>query len=992
MLTSRFESDVVPPWSELRILALKAKERNPMTRVLALIGLCLALAMPAGAQVQSGTIAGVVADEQGAALPGAVLTLTSVDRTATFTTESDGRFRFLNLPPGTYSLTIELQGFSKLVRDGLVVSVGTNVDLPITLKVATVAETVTVTGETPTIDTKATGTSTNFTQAELDNIPTSRDPWALLRTVPGVVVDRVNIAGNETGQQSNFQSKATRPQDAVWTMDGVVVTDMAAIGSSPTYFNYDNFEEVRVSTAGQDLKQPTGGVGLNLVIKRGTNQFRGNARGYFTHDSLEGSNVPDELKSAGVTPETADHNRQISDYTLDAGGPIVRERAWFYGSWANQDIRLVRRSGNLIDRTVLKTFDAKGNWQMTSKDMFSVLWFLGAKEKYGRSPGITGINDAETATWNQGGAYIPDRPRGLLKFEDNHTFNSSLFVTGKYAYYNTGFGLVPKGGLDMNGSQSQVLGRSFGSYQQSLNLRPQHTVDVDANYFKAAIGAEHELKFGGGFRRVDSTIGTIWPGDMVYGFEDSPTNRYVRIYREALGTDRIEYLHFYGGDTISKGRLTIDAGVRYDRQWGRSLPSQTRGNPSFPNIMPGVVFDGYDAPFTWNDFSPRAGLTFALDDARKTLLRATFSRAAGQLEATIVGYSNLSGNAGYIEYPWVDSNGDHLAQPGEVQIDRPFISFGNGFDPSNPSSVQSVDIVDPKLRAPHTTSVVVGIDRELVPNLAASVNYSYTRTTDVNGNFTFNYTPWIGVTAADYRNGPRLTGTLPDGIPYDVQTHIANESVIEANGFGTMLTNHPGYYSYYNGVEFALTKRLSNRWMARVGASWNSARECYDVAADELGNPTPVDTATLAHCGPFTVRSGGSGSGDIFIHANWQVNANALYVLPHGINVAANLFARQGYPYPVYRTVSLGYEGSRRVLLSPKLDTIRLDDLWDLDLRGSKTLNFGTRSIELIADLFNVFNANTELVRNRNAGSTVFQSLTQNLSPRILRFGVRVAF
>ena len=138
------------------------------------------------------------------------------------------------------------------------------------MKVATVQETITVTGESPIVDRKAMGTATNFTQAELDKIPTSRDPWALLRTVPGVMVDRVNIAGNETGQQSQFQSKGTRPADAVWTLDGVVVTDMAAIGSSPAYFNYDNFEEIQISTAGQDIKQPTGGVGMNFVVKRGT--------------------------------------------------------------------------------------------------------------------------------------------------------------------------------------------------------------------------------------------------------------------------------------------------------------------------------------------------------------------------------------------------------------------------------------------------------------------------------------------------------------------------------------------------------------------------------------------------------------------------------------------------------------------------------------------------------------------------------------------------
>ena len=963
-----------------------------MRKVISLIALCLALSMPVLAQVQSGTIAGVVHDEQGGVLPGVTISLTSADRTANFVTEADGRFRFLNLPPGTYKLTMTLSGFTTLVREDVVISVGTNVDLPMTMKVASVAETVTVTGDSPIVDTKAMGTSTNFTQSELERIPTSRDPWALLRTVPGVMVDRVNIAGNETGQQSNFQSKGTRPQDAVWTMDGVVITDMAAIGASPTYFNYDNFEEVQVSTSGQDLKQPTGGVGLNFVVRRGTNQFRGNARGYFTDDGLEAENVPDELKSTGTTAETADHNKQISDYTIDFGGPIAREKAWFYGSWANQDIRLVRRAGNLIDRTVLKTFNAKGNWQATSKDMVNVLWFLGAKEKYGRSPGRSGINDVVSSTWDQGGAYVPNRPHGLLKFEENHVFSSSLFLGGKYAYYNTGFGLVPKGGLDQNSGESQVLGTSFGSYQQNLNIRPQHTANVDGNYFANAFGAGHEVKFGGGFRRVDATIGTVWPGDMIRAFENSATDKRARVYREGLGTDRVEFFNVYAGDTITRGRMTLDVGARFDRQWGKALPSSTRANPAFPNIMPGIVFTGYDTPFTWNDISPRVGVTFALDEARKTIARASFSRYAGQLETSIVGYSNLSGNVGFIDYPWVDANGDHLAQPAEVQITRPFITFGGGFDPSNPTSVESVDIVDPKLKAPHTTSFVLGIERELVPNLALSVNYSYTRTTDTNGNFTFNYTPWLGVTLADYRNGPLLTGQLPDGTPYNVQTHIADEDVIEENGFGTVLTNHPGYHSYYHGLEVSMTKRLSNRWMARIGAAWNSPKECYTVGVDELGNPTPTDTTPLANCGPFTVRSGGSGAGDIFIHAAWQVNANALYVLPHDINLAGNLFGRQGYPFPVYANAALGFEGSRRVLVSPALDTFRLDSLWDLDLRVSKTIHFGARSVEVIADCFNVLNANTELVRNRNAESAQFQTLTQNLSPRILRFGERVGF
>ena len=126
------------------------------------------------------------------------------------------------------------------------------------------------------------GTATNFTQDELSRVPNSRDPWALLRTVPGVTLDRVNIAGNETGQQSSFVSKGGRQGDAVWTMDGVPITDMATAGASPTYFDYDAFDEIQISTGGNDIKQATGGVGLNFVVKRGTNQLRGTARGYFT--------------------------------------------------------------------------------------------------------------------------------------------------------------------------------------------------------------------------------------------------------------------------------------------------------------------------------------------------------------------------------------------------------------------------------------------------------------------------------------------------------------------------------------------------------------------------------------------------------------------------------------------------------------------------------------------------------------------------------------
>src|SRR5205823_1368281 len=272
------------------------------------------------------------------------------------------------------------------------------------------------------------------------------DPFALVRGVPGVLLDRVTVGGTATGQAQTVVSKGTRPQDTVWTLDGIVITDMAAAGLPPTYFNFDNFEEIHVSTAGQDIKQQTGGVGINLITRRGTNQFHGTARGYYADHNLEASNVPDELKlgATPVTAQTADHNQQLSDYGADIGGPILVDRAWFYGSYSSQDIRLARRAGALIDRTQLKDPEIKLNWQANRKDM--------------------------------------------------------------------------------QAGRSLTTGRSYGSFSESINRRPQQTANVDVHTFAQAFGAMHDVEFGSGFRTTDSQTLSAWPGNGILAIENTPTD------------------------------------------------------------------------------------------------------------------------------------------------------------------------------------------------------------------------------------------------------------------------------------------------------------------------------------------------------------------------------------------------------------------------------------------------------------------------------------
>ncbi|HZT77464.1 MAG TPA: TonB-dependent receptor [Vicinamibacterales bacterium] len=966
-------------------------------RKLGFIALFLLLtATLAGAQTQDGSITGSVRDEQGAAVPGSDVTLQGPDATFQFVTDQGGAFRFLHLQPGTYRLVAALTGFQNVARD-VVVDTGRNVDLSLTLRIAGIANTVTVVAPAPMLDLKATGTATTVGANELEKIPTSRDVFSLVRTAPGVLLDRVNVGGNETGQAPTVVSKGTRPQDTVWTLDGIVITDMAAAGQTPTYFNYDNFDEVSVSTSGQDIRQQTGGVGINLITRRGTNAFHVNAHDYFSNDSLEASNVPAELQtgSTPVTAATADHTNQISDYGFDAGGPIATDRAWFYGSYSSQDIRLYRRSLSAVDRTQLRDPEIKLNWQADRKDMISFLFFNGSKIKDNRSPGTAGIVfDAPTATFHQDNAYTDFPLHGLWRVSNDHVVNGNLFVSANYAYYNTGNALTPEGGMDLNAGRSLVTGRSYGSTSETISTRPQQTVNADAHAFLTLGGATHDIQFGSGFRRVDAWALTEWPGNGMLALENSPTDLRVQVYRQGNGGNRADYFNAYAGDTISKGPATINVGVRFDHQGGEALPSTIASSKAFPQLVPGVQFPGYDSPFTWNTFSPRAGLTYALDESRRTVARVTYSRFAGQLSPTTIGYMNPASTAGFATYRWTDTNGDHLAETDEVKLDQ-VLTPGGGFNSSNPTQITSANQIDPNLKAPRTSSVVAGVDRELRANLALQLNYSYTRTTDLFGNLAANITPRTGVTLADYTPGPTLTGTLPDGAAYSVPTYIANSAKVIAGGLGFLTTTVPGYSTDYHGVEVVLIKRMSDRWMGHLAFGYNNAREHFSTPAgmyDTNGNPTRTVNEPLVDGGQFAPSSSASsGSGTVYTNAKWQFNGSAMYVAPYQIEIAGNVFARQGYPFPLFRSQTLGGE-SLNVMVTPTIDYFRYDNVWNTDVRAARDFKVQQLSLRLMADVFNLFNANTVFVRSNNILSTTFNQIVQNQSPRILRLGVSVRF
>jgi hypothetical protein len=983
------------------------------TLVLAL-GLML-LAPGVWAQTASGSIYGTVTDESGAVLPGANVTISGATMGArSTTTGSQGDFRFLNLFPGLYKVQVALTGFTTVNRE-VRAQTGTNVDLVFNLKVATVEETVTVTAETPIVDTKKTGTQTNIGTDELYKVPQARDPWAVLRTVPGVIVDRVNVAGNESGQQAGFVAKGSNDDDTQWSIDGVVVTDMAAIGASPTYFDYDAFEEIQYSTGGNDVKLATGGIALNFVTKRGTNSFHGGGRYFLTHDDFQSSNLPDELESHTLpngSPDNrlrrpgpdgflntsddffadkADHIRQISDYGADLGGPIVKDKLWFYGTYGVQDIRITRLIGT-PDKTLLKSYNVKLNWQASQSDNVSAFWFWGRKVKEGRGVG-SGLNEQDSLLWNQDDQRRDGTPPGLYKLEWNHIFSPNFFLNAKGGYYGTGFGLVPRGDpgepvlLDWGG------GVGSGPWIDYRTLRPQTVANVDGNYFKTAMGGNHEFKFGFGYRHVEVDSNSIYGGDArIVGNDFGGGVAYAQVFRDRVAKYESNYTSVYLSDTFTKDRLTLNLGLRYDHQTSNNVPSSADANPFIPDQLPALDFDGSGIGAQWDNISPRLGLTYALNESRKTVVRASYSKYASQISTGDGTYDNPIGSASYLAYFWNDSNGDRAVQTSEILLDQGVQYYG-AIDPANPTATTSPNRIDEDYKAPTDHEFVAGIDQELAPNLAISAAYTWRKSNDIswqprNDTLTSDYAQLAPVTR------DTVLGSFT-GIPFG-RTKLVP---------GRIITNRPDRTYDFQGVEASIIKRLSNKWMGRVAVSWNDWTENFDGGvAGNAGVQSPtrtqavtfgggVNSGPLVDGGQVAVLSGGSGKGNvIYSSVKWQLTANALVQLGWDMELAGALFARQGNPRPTYITVSIPADGSTNVMAEALVDDRRYADIWNVDFRLAKNIKIGGATAVLSAELFNAFNSGTEIQRTRNAASSVFNRLDEILSPRVARFGLRFQF
>jgi hypothetical protein len=970
---------------------------------IALAAVGLSATLLAQGATQTGSLYGRVTDETGGVLPGVTVTLSGIGAPRTTTTGSQGDFRFINLSPGSYTLKSELSGFSTVERTNVAVTLGNNTEVVLPMKLASVSATITVTSESPLLDTRRQAEGSTFNQKQLESIPSGRDPWVVIQQAPGVQIDRLNIGGNQSGQQSAYIGKGADAGQNVFNVDGVTITDMAAVGSSPTYYDFDAFQEMQVSTGGSDPSISTPGVTLNMVTKRGTNDVHGSGRYFATPGQMQAHNIPQEAKDQGLTNETVDRistagtGAGIQDYGVEAGGPLWQDHAWLWGSYGRKEIPLVKLGG-ANDNTYLIDYAAKLNVQPIESNSATGFYLRGDKLKFGRSAGRT--RPAETSVDQSG-------PTTIWKADDSQVFGPSLVANGYYSYISGGFGLIPEGGTGVDAYQDPGL-IWHRSYQVYNTERPVHQAGFNSSYFFNTGSLGHELKVGFGWRNAQVKSTTTWPGNETVGYEqvlfaNDPGGFVATADVTRAGVPSYAYTYYNGfiSDTITANALTINIGVRYDHQFGENRASNVGANPTFPNLVPALNYPGISSEFTWEDWQPRIGLTYALGAEKKTVLRASYARFADQLGGSVLTWDNPLGAIQGTRFRWNDMNHNHNVDVGE--LGQPVRQLG-GFNPDCPGCVSSTNVMDHNLKAPKTDEFSIGVDFAVLPELVVGGSYTYRHRTD------WVWSPYIGVSGADYATSmPGVEGFDYLGNSLGFTGPIYGLTNL-GNGFngGQFVTNRPDYSTDYNGAELQLTKRLSNKWMAHASVSYNDWKNKVGNTSTGCVDPTnqlypqggffpgnPLGPTCQNNSQVYQESLGSGGFSQVFIGSKWNFNVTGLYQLPWNFNVAANLYGRQGYRNPYFVNVDTNNgEGTRLVLLDA---TTRLKDVYNLDLRLEKVIPIAAKaSLTLSVDMFNVMNDNTVLQRENDAtgsgGAAAAGLIDEIQNPRALRFGARLSF
>jgi len=857
---------------------------------------------------------GQVLDAQGAALPGATVTVTSpnLQGAQTQVTDSEGNYRFLSLPPGRYTVKVELASFKTYEQNTVDVGLDRTVTLPVTLQLAGVTEAVTVTAVSSTIDTTSTVTGVNAGADLFNRIPLRRDFYAVARVAPGTTEDTVGtVVNGSTGAENQY------------IIDGLNTTGVEA-GERGKTLNFDFVQEVEVKTGGMPAEygRMTGGV-INVVTKSGGNLFKGSVFANGEGGWLQSNDDTRDQRPAWTTTVTDISGRK--DFGGELGGPIARDRLWFFGAY--------NRTNEDRNTTVIRALASPGSPVINSEIPTSIDRDLfAAKVTVKLSPGQTlnGTIMGDPST-RDGAVFTIAGPESTWKGVRDYggtdyvakysgVFGSRFLLNGMYARHSesdtfSGAGRDIPQSIDQTVTPNANSG-GFGFFQDQEFHRDVWKADV-SNYLGG-----HDIKIGVDGEHVTAINNNYngGAGQRIYKLVTSAGQIYYRhryyINDRADGYDRNNgatwkialpltsepdtfNTSFYAQDSWKAGAgLTINAGIRWEGQDVRNRDGET----------------AFDLKDNW---APRLGFVWDVARNTRSKLYANWGRFYESIPMDI-NIRSFGGEVSCFCYNFSPNAADILQDPA-----APRAQALNG---------GSVTPVDPALKGQYIDEALVGFEYDLGRNMVIGAKYGHRK---------------LGRVIEDFL------------IPSEGGYFIANP----ASGIGTEMGFYPDgsvtapapkVKRTNDSFELQARKRFSDNWQFLASTVWSKLEGNYDGTFQVSTGQLDPNINSAFDYADFLVNADGKLSNDrvfqLKLDGSYEFSKGALT----GLNLGLSTHMYSGLPLNAYG-YSFAYQ-NWEYYLAPRGSVGRGPTDWEADLQLRYPIRLGgSKRLNLQADIFNLF-------------------------------------
>jgi hypothetical protein len=974
---------------------------------------CALLFSTAVAAQTTGSITGTVVDNSGAVLPGVTVSATSPSLMGVQTaiTNESGNYRFPALPIGTYNLSYELAGFSNVRREGIIIQIGFTATLNVQLQLATLQETVTVTGESPVVDVTSTTSTFNVSQDMLQTLPNARDIWSVMGQSPGIRVSTIDVGGSRAGTQTGFEAFGFSGQVRV-QVDGVNTTE--GTGAAGFYYDYGSFDEIQLGGDGMDAQSATPGVQLNAVIKSGGNQFRGTLYTDYENEDFQGTNVDARLAALGIGRGT--RTLKYFDVNGDAGGPISRDKLWYYGSMRRQDSTVtvtgfpVEAPGTFGQLTSLQNATYKLTYQLSPNNRFGHYVQYGRKLLPYRGGGSTVYRNA---------VFKQDSGSWAGNLEWNGILSPQFIIRAAASSFGYNWPNLPYG---VDGELNDNLdhrrtdngsGTTFtaGSDAADRNDRRRWQYDVQSTYFKDNfLRGNHSIKFGWVSERESQFFkdeGFVDEIRLLYrsqgGLDHFTTPYRVELYNTPYASTDANWHHgAYVNDSIQVKRLTLSLGVRWDSYESfypdqEILPGRFRdffyaGVPLQTSVGPFAMdrtpyAETFTAPAQGGIRSypaliaPRFGVSWDIRGDGKTVVKANWGRFhhnTGNASGTV----NPVGDAD-ATFDWLDcrdaSNAPAVCT-GNQFGDKRFTLNELGQNRGADGVGGSTSTISPDLKNPYTDAASFWFERDLGNNMGFRVGYTFRTDGNNSQSVQLARTYDLYTLARPFRD-PGIDGIVGNGDdgPDFVWFDIPGQNPVSRTDLRTV----DGIIATDKAIDLTFTKRMSNRFSLVTSFYHNWDRD--------KGRP---QTPNAERFNDITVT-------------NWQFKTFGTYQAPWGITSTGSLRHQSGSNLSRDVTVTGGNIANNTVYEAEPNTAYRTDNVTVVDAKVERRFRFGSRSISAFFDAFNILNTNAANIGSQTGtssrptvtladGSRVqvqgFLRPTAIVPPRIFRIGTRLSF